>query len=239
MIFDKLDVEGLKTASMVCRRWAELAFSGRRMDRVLLNVVDYIQAPFSMNSTFLESNRNYRHIRYSYNHEDASLNDLLYLVSLFKSSLQTLIIRPDRMFRVYELQQILLKLPDLQHMIVASGLRYVLEKQKSFCVKHKLRSLRFGKMFDLPWDGFDIRTVTPNLDCLQMDCGSQQALEVWKHFSGQLTSLGVYVATYDLFLSFCALAFPLLKALDYVVSHRQMFDSTANDTNCRFLRNLT
>ncbi|XP_058065772.1 uncharacterized protein LOC131215397 [Anopheles bellator] len=56
-IFDELDVYELKLASLVCRRWADLTFSGRRMDRVMLVKCD-------CNCAFvINTKRNYRNVR--------------------------------------------------------------------------------------------------------------------------------------------------------------------------------
>ncbi|ETN66247.1 hypothetical protein AND_001963 [Anopheles darlingi] len=243
MIFDHLDVVGLKEASMVCSRWAGLAFSGRRMDRVLLKVDYTLHEPADYDKTFLESSRNYRHLQYAYSSEEMGLNYFLRLLGKFKNSIQTLKIWPSFFITLHQLQQILLELPDVQHLSVQSRICYDFERrnipQEPFPVRSKLRSLLLDTEIGLQCDGFDIRTVAPNLACLDMDCDSQQALEVYTHFSGQLTSVGVFFKTDEYFLTFCELAFPLLEELDFYCDDQQMFDPTAVRTICRFFRNLT
>ncbi|XP_050094819.1 uncharacterized protein LOC126577335 [Anopheles aquasalis] len=243
MIFDKLDVLGLKEASLVCSRWAGLAFSGCRMDRVLLKVDYTLHEPADYDKTFLESTRNYRHLQYAYSTEEMGLNYFLNLLKKFKNSLQTLKIWPNFFITLYQLQQILLELPDLQHLSVQSRICYDFEMrnvpQEPFPVRSKLRSLLLDTEIGLQCDGFDIRTVAPNLACLDMDCDSQQALEVYKHFSGQLTSVGVFFKIEDFFLRFCELTFPLVEILDFYCDDEQMFDRTAVRTICSFFRNLT
>uniref|UniRef100_A0A182FKG4 F-box domain-containing protein n=1 Tax=Anopheles albimanus TaxID=7167 RepID=A0A182FKG4_ANOAL len=243
MIFDKLDVLGLKEASMVCSRWAGLAFSGRRMDRVLLKVDYTLHEPADYDKTFLESTRKYRHLQYAYNTEEMGLSFFLNLLKKFKTSIQTLKIWPNFFITLYQLQQILLELPDLQHLSVQSRICYDFEMrndpQEPFPVRSKLQSLLLDTEIGLQCDGFDIRVVAPNLTCLDMDCDSQQALDVYKHFSHQLTSVGVFFKTDDFFLGFCELAFPLLEILDFYCDEQQMFDPTAVRIICGFFRNLT
>ncbi|XP_058060922.1 uncharacterized protein LOC131211441 [Anopheles bellator] len=188
-IFDYLDVYELKPASLVCRRWAELTFSGRRMKRVCL---EHRISDFDF---FSNTKRNYLNIKVNalYSQVD-QFESLVRLLRTLKSNIRMLDLKCD--VTSEQLRLLLLEAPKLEYL-----------KIKSNCKTN-------GPFTVLPDDHFNIicRSM-PSLQSLNMRCTCDFELKVWKHLSGQLKLAHVLLFCEEYIEPFLELTFPLLEDL--------------------------
>ncbi|XP_058054207.1 uncharacterized protein LOC131205917 [Anopheles bellator] len=199
-IFDKLDVYELKLASRVCRRWAELTFSGRRMNRVWLVKRDG-------NFDFLfNTKRNYRNIR-QWGGKDDQFASLVRLLHTPTPIVRMLVL--ECTLTSEHLRLLLLEAPELQHLSF-SCITDSCEMNGPFPVLAKLTSLSIDGINDR----IDLfRRSVPNLQSLYMFCGTDLELDAWKYLSRQLKLVHVHSFRRKYVYPFLEITFPLFEDL--------------------------
>ncbi|XP_052860516.1 uncharacterized protein LOC128267668 [Anopheles cruzii] len=201
IIFDHLGVVDLKNASMVCRRWSDLAFLGRRMDRVML------VPQFPWDKALLQSNRKYCHLELRETEKCSA-----YLKELFQTfSVSSLRLKHGNLSHSV-LRSILLDVPNLQHLTIDNIPGQMNKMVEPLPIMRKLEHLENHSINSdsaLPW-----YTIAPSLQGLKMCCDYEDQLEQWRLFSGQLKQ--VYASfgfQQNLLDRFCDMTFPLLEEL--------------------------
>ncbi|XP_058067176.1 uncharacterized protein LOC131216644 [Anopheles bellator] len=223
-IFDYLDLVTLKDASLVCRRWADLTFSGKRMNRVALD-----------GCFFPESNRNYRHVRLAYSLK-TRFDDWCQVVRKYSPSIVTLEIEMCSFITSLELQTLLAHLPSLYHLTIRNGFKECTESIIPYELLPTLKYLSFDKNQDSS-AAVRLCMAAPNLECLHMNCTAARELDVYRHFSGQLKLVYVAFLTPNFYNPFMELNFPCLEEL----SIYEMLDEPEYDleTSQEFFRRHT
>ncbi|KFB37600.1 hypothetical protein ZHAS_00004842 [Anopheles sinensis] len=229
LIFDYLPVPDLKNVSLVCLQWSNLAFSGRRMHRVRLNV-DYRYDDTQDYLTLLRgSKRQYRHVLLEIDStENTLVSNFIELLEHFKSSVDSLKLVLD-FIEYAQIRSILLEVPNLkklslQAMVQSGSAQAANLMQSPIKPLPQLTDLVLQSDSSLHLQAFDICTIAPNLKRLDMDCDSSRALEVFSHFSEQLESVAVFFKTNILFLRFCEISFPELLEIDFYSDNEHFHD---------------
>uniref|UniRef100_A0AAG5DNZ2 F-box domain-containing protein n=1 Tax=Anopheles atroparvus TaxID=41427 RepID=A0AAG5DNZ2_ANOAO len=242
MIFDHLAVSDLKNASLVSRLWSNCAFSSQRMERVRLKIDYCLKEPEDYLMLFNESKRQYRHVLLAYSSEELVLEHFIQLLQNFKRYVKSLKIRPNMCIGVSQLRDILLEVPNLKALSVHSRLWNSSDTQdapfQQFPMLAQLSDLVLESDMALQLEEFDVRLIAPNLRSLDMDCDSQRALEAYKHFSDQLTTIAVFFKNDDYFLRFCEVKFPNLYKIDFYSDDDQFRDNEAVRTIAAFFARL-
>ncbi|XP_058065606.1 uncharacterized protein LOC131215236, partial [Anopheles bellator] len=252
LIFDHLDVLDLKSASLVCRRWAKVTFAGRRMKRLCLKVDAEARdrtVAQDFSEVLLKSTRNYRHVVFARNGTWCPTY-FLQLLRKLTGSIQTLQVFPEWSLSLHDLKLLLLEVPYLQRLSLRSELRhgYFVDVGRKpgqgewLPVLKKLKHLQLAR--DSGWlrcDAFSVRTIAPHLERLVMDCHSEHALDVYRHFSGQLKSVEVVFVQSDYFTRFSEVPFPCLEELDCYCDERTLpfTDNGTVESACSFFRRLS
>ncbi|XP_058066875.1 uncharacterized protein LOC131216408 [Anopheles bellator] len=215
-LFDCLDVADMRRAALVCRRWSELVFSGRRMDRVLLR-----PKPDEC-SVLMRSERNYRHIYLKFIDCTAPVfaeGMPEKILQKFGLSITSLRIESGRRATRAMLRKLLLEVPNLQELSIDMDLPYSdTETTESFPVLSKLKYLNLHPVENMPLfrDTLNLPTNSPRLEHLNLNNEGAAFSNVLEYFSPQLKVVTVYNATEQLFL----LNFPQLRELNLAVNIR-------------------
>ncbi|XP_058067023.1 uncharacterized protein LOC131216531 [Anopheles bellator] len=206
-IFDELDLRELKIASLVCRRWSDLTFSGRRMDRVWL---------VKRNSScefFINSKRNYRNVRqpsWTMATIDDQHKSLVRLLHTLKPHVRMVEIQTRICSQ--QLLSILLEIPTLQHLSIAGGIDHEYRKDNATVrVLAELKSPNGRQLFSF------CRTNFRNLQFLNMNCMKDVELEAWKILSGQLKLAHVKSLRETYLHSLLELSFPFVEDFTLVL----------------------
>lgn len=210
IIFDYLSVSDLKRASLVCLQWSRLAFSARRMDRIRFSVC----LNYQQKNPLTGSQRQYRHIKFYAGDRvgvmDVECIQFLQSINKFVVSLDVSTLRESS-----QIKRILMEVPNLRVLTIkkATGLMQL-------PVFQQLSELNIQDYTSPTFETFDICTVAPNLQGIHMDCASEYALRVYRHFSHQLKSVKVMFGTRLYFDSFFEISFPEL--LDIIMWHTEL-----------------
>ncbi|XP_058124575.1 uncharacterized protein LOC131266195 [Anopheles coustani] len=109
IILDYLTVADLKNASLVCRQWSHLAFSGRRMDHIRF----VVQIQNQENKPLREGQRQYRHIGLGCGSADENIHiKFIQAIKGFKKNVTSLGVRGE--VELSQIQHILLEVPNLK-----------------------------------------------------------------------------------------------------------------------------
>ncbi|XP_052873088.1 uncharacterized protein LOC128278400 [Anopheles cruzii] len=204
-IFDHLDLYELKLASLVCRRWAKVTFSGRRMDRVWFLLCGATW------KTLLNIKRPYRNIHQLGFRSKAPFKRLSRFLQTLKLPVRRL--KVGNGLTLEELRLILLEVPELQDLCIAIGIKFPIpDSPRPFPqVLTKLKCLKLDRYQSNLFDCF--RMNVANLQSLYMSCGIESDLEIWRYVSGQLKLAHVYWFYPTYFFQFFELTFPHLEDL--------------------------
>ncbi|XP_058067314.1 uncharacterized protein LOC131216758 [Anopheles bellator] len=204
-IFDKLDLCELKLASLVCRRWAELTFSGQRMNRV------WLVQPEGGWKLVLNTRRSYRNILQRIWPTDSRFESLAQLLRILKPHVRMLDMRCSITFQ--QLRCVLQEVPELQRFeasVLSSRFNVpALTTNEPFPVLTKLKCLKVHLLEGNHFDFF--RMNVPNLHSLTMRCGTDLELKAWRYMSGQLKLVFIYVSNSTYCSQFLELTFPHLE----------------------------
>ncbi|XP_058130747.1 uncharacterized protein LOC131272891 [Anopheles coustani] len=100
-------------------------------------------------------------------------------------------------------------------------------------VFHQLYDLIMWHYSSLLEETFDICSIAPNLQRISMDCHTENALKVFKHFSHQLKSVKASFKQVDLVASFCKMSFPELLEIEVAFCYSDEF--IVSSSNCAFI----
>ncbi|XP_062554961.1 uncharacterized protein LOC134220034 [Armigeres subalbatus] len=240
-IFTHLPLQDLKNASLVCSTWAQAAFSGRFLNRIMLRVDFRDGVQHQYRQYLVQSTRTYRNVGFYYRSDQLELEVLLAVLDKFKESIVCLKICPNYFIMVHDLRQMLVQVPHLESLYIVSRICPELgnrEPVDPFPVLRKLKHLYLENDGGLQLDEIDFRTMTPNITSLDMDCDSKRALSVYRHFSHQLRELAVFFKRDDFFLPFCELRFPQLEILDFYCDDQQFDVPHAVHAVCKYFRQM-
>ncbi|XP_052859657.1 uncharacterized protein LOC128266905 [Anopheles cruzii] len=229
LIFDQLDMDYLKDASLVCRRWSDLTFSGRRMDRVKL------VANFPWDKHLLQSNRQYSHLELG-----ETEKCFAHLKELFNTFNVSSLRIEDRDLSYSSLRLILLEAPNLQHLSIVCEPDLMNEMIDPLPVMRNLERLEID--CSILGRTFPLHMIAPSLKGLKMYCNDENQLEQWRRFSGQLKQACATCDGQNLLHRFCEMTFPLLEELSIIVeqpfniSPDQQSDFCRRNSSLRLLR---
>ncbi|KXJ71895.1 hypothetical protein RP20_CCG019433 [Aedes albopictus] len=240
-IFEHLPLQDLKNAALVCSSWAQAAASGRFLSRIMLRV-DFRDGVHQQYRQYLvKSTRAYRNVGFYYRSDQLDLDLLLTVLKKFEESILCLKICPNYFIMVHDLRQMLVQVPNLESLYIVSRICPELgnrEPVQPFPVLRKLKQLYLENDAGLQLDEIDFRRMSPNITSLDMDCDSERAHSVYRHFSSQLRELAVFFKRDDFFLPFCELRFPQLEILDFYCDDQQFDEPRAVLAVCKFFRQM-
>lgn len=108
-IFEHLPLQDLKNASLVCSSWAQAAFSGRFLSRIMLRL-DFRDGVHNQYRQYLvDSTRAYKNIGFYYRSDQLDLEVLLTVLKKFEESIVCLKICPNYFIMVHDLRQMLVQ----------------------------------------------------------------------------------------------------------------------------------
>ncbi|XP_055625575.1 uncharacterized protein LOC129768149 isoform X2 [Toxorhynchites rutilus septentrionalis] len=176
-----------------------------------------------------------------YRSDQLVIDILLTVIRKLENSIITVKICPNYFIMLHDLRQILGLVPNLENLYIVSRICPELggrEIMEPFPVLRRLKHLYLENDGGLQLDEIDFRDLTPNIVSLDMDCDSERALAVYKHFSLQLREIAVFFKRDDFFLPFCDLRFAELEVLDFHSDDQQFDVPYAVQTICNFFRRM-
>ncbi|XP_058054831.1 uncharacterized protein LOC131206329 [Anopheles bellator] len=213
----------LKNASLVCRRWSSLTFSGRRMDRVQLKIDFRFNDAEEYFKILQNSSRRYRVLVLLYNRHRKGLTYFFQLLRKFKKSIRTITTWNNFFITSHELRKMLVEVPKVQHLSVLAELCFDIELNNE-PIK--------------PFDRTKPIEIAPQLQTLKMDCDTDEALNVYRYFSDRLKFVAVYFKTDICHQRFCELRFPCLEQLEYWCEDIQYRREDMIESLCQFFQSL-